>query len=170
METNALPYFDTSDNPTACCPRFKPQGWDGQDLHFVDKPFVSAKTHSVFHVPLDMGAVIAKAYARIREAGAIDEAHFVLLSRDLSPWSAEHLFAVEKDVPGAEMVRLTGDYRTKVFEGPYRKVPQWFEELQAEVRGRGEEMETAYFFYTTCPKCAKAYGKNYVVGVAKIAP
>jgi len=25
-----------------------------------------------------------------------------------------------------------------------------------------------YFFYTTCPTCAKHYGKNYVVGVAKV--
>jgi hypothetical protein len=25
-----------------------------------------------------------------------------------------------------------------------------------------------YFFYTTCPKCAEVYGKNYVVGVVEI--
>jgi len=25
-----------------------------------------------------------------------------------------------------------------------------------------------YFFYTTCPTCAKHHGKNYVVGVAKV--
>ncbi|MHC4509420.1 MAG: hydrolase [Planctomycetota bacterium] len=25
-----------------------------------------------------------------------------------------------------------------------------------------------YFFYTTCPKCAKVYGKNYTVLLAKI--
>jgi hypothetical protein len=24
------------------------------------------------------------------------------------------------------------------------------------------------YFYTTCPKSAKYYGKNYVVGVAKV--
>jgi hypothetical protein len=29
-------------------------------------------------------------------------------------------------------------------------------------------LETLYFFYTTCPKCAKHYGKNYVVAVAKV--
>jgi hypothetical protein len=27
---------------------------------------------------------------------------------------------------------------------------------------------TMYFFYTTCPRCAKHYGKNYVVGVAQV--
>lgn len=25
-----------------------------------------------------------------------------------------------------------------------------------------------YFFYTICPKCAKYYGKNYVIGVAEV--
>ena len=25
-----------------------------------------------------------------------------------------------------------------------------------------------FFWYTTCPKCAKAYGENYVVGLAEI--
>jgi hypothetical protein len=29
-------------------------------------------------------------------------------------------------------------------------------------------MEKLYFFYTTCPKCAQVYGKNYVVLLAKI--
>lgn len=24
-------------------------------------------------------------------------------------------------------------------------------------------------FYTTCPRCARAYGKNYVIGVAEVA-
>jgi hypothetical protein len=30
------------------------------------------------------------------------------------------------------------------------------------------DSETLYFFYMTCPKCAKHYGKNYVVAVAKV--
>ena len=44
METNALPKYDMSDNPTICCPRFNTEGWDEQELHFKDKLFVNAKT------------------------------------------------------------------------------------------------------------------------------
>ncbi|WP_455707283.1 hydrolase [Mesorhizobium sp. ORM8.1] len=36
------------------------------------------------------------------------------------------------------------------------------------VRNRKSEPGDVYFFYTTCPKCAKAYGKNYVVGIATV--
>ena len=33
---------------------------------------------------------------------------------------------------------------------------------------KGKTAGDVWFFYTTCPKCAKAYGQNYVVGVAQI--
>jgi hypothetical protein len=36
------------------------------------------------------------------------------------------------------------------------------------VRERGKTLKKLYFFYTTCPKCAKYYGKNYVVLLAQI--
>jgi hypothetical protein len=52
--TNATPAYDPTDNPTNCCPRFKPEPWDGQELHFENKPFVSASTVSLFHMPLNM--------------------------------------------------------------------------------------------------------------------
>ena len=39
--------------------------------------------------------------------------------------------------------------------------------MAERVRARGGEPQSIWFFYTTCPKCAKAYGQNYVVGVAE---
>lgn len=90
------------------------------------------------------------------------------MSHDLSPWAVEHLFAVDTPVPGEEMVELTGDYLTAVFEGPYRNAPKWEMELAKMVGERGKRLKKTYFFYTTCPKCSKAYGKNYVVGVAQV--
>jgi len=38
------------------------------------------------------------------------------------------------------------------------------------VRDQGRHLERLYFFYTTCPRCAKHYRKNYVVAVAQVAP
>ena len=73
MDVNATPAFDKSDNPTGCCPRFNPEGWDDQELHFVDKPFVRASTLSLFHVPLNMGSVFAKTWAAIER----DKAEFI---------------------------------------------------------------------------------------------
>jgi hypothetical protein len=33
---------------------------------------------------------------------------------------------------------------------------------------QGMTASKVYFYYTTCPKCAKKYGKNNVVGFAKV--
>jgi hypothetical protein len=168
METNALPKYDMTDNPTGCCPRFKPEGWDDQELHFQDKLFVRAKTKSVAHFPINMGTVFKRTFKAMEDADAINEKNLIVMSREQSAWSADHLFAVSKEVPNQEMVQVTGDFVTKVFEGPYKKMPQWCEELNEDLRARGKDAKETYFFYTTCPKCAKTYGKNYVVGVAQV--
>lgn len=168
MRTNEIPAFDASDNETNCCPRFHPEPWDGQALHFDEKRFVKASTVAAFHVPLNMGSVFAKTLSAI-EAAHAGGGGLLVLSHDESAWHAEHLFAVDKDVPGAEMVRLSGDFLTKVFEGPYTDARHWCAAMHAYVTAQGRHLDTIYFFYTTCPKCAKYYGKNYVVGIAKVS-
>lgn len=167
METNALPHYDMSDNPTDCCPRFNPDGWDDQDLHFSNKQFVKAKTRSVMHVPVNMGKVFEKTFKAIEHAGALDMNDLIIMSRDVSPWAAEHYFAVSTDVPGEEMTQLSGDYRTKVFEGAYKDAPKWRKALLEMAPDKDGREPAVYFFYTTCPKCAKHYGKNYVVGLVE---
>ena len=170
MEVNVLPRYDMSDNPTACCPRFDPDAWDKQELHFREKVFVKAKTKSLFHIPLNMGAVFRKTFSAIEKAHAHSDDDFVVLSRDPSAWSGEHYFSVVGEVPGEQMARLSGDYLTKVFEGPYRELPNWQREMEAFASDQGRKVKRNYFFYTTCPKCAKHYGKNYVVAVAETQP
>ena len=167
MQTNEIPAFDVTDNETGCCPRFRPEPWTDQELHFDRKPFVKASTISLFHVPLNMGSMFTRTWDAIRKAHA-ENGGFLVLSHDDSAWHAEHLFAVSKDVPDAEMVHLSGDFLTWVFEGPYSHAGKWCAEMERHVKERGRRLETMYFFYTTCPRCAKHYGKNYVVGVAKV--
>ncbi len=98
----------------------------------------------------------------------MDPEQYIVLSRDTSAFKGEHLFAVTKDVPEEEMTRLSGDYVTKVFEGPYSEAKAWHDDLKALSASRGKPDGEVWFFYTTCPKCAKAYGKNYVVGLAEV--
>jgi hypothetical protein len=169
MKINALPKYDASDNSTGCCPRFNPDGWDGRELHFKDKLFVKAVTKSVNHVPVDMGQVFQRTFEAIEKAGAHDPDEFVVLSRDVSDVEGEHFFSVSKPVSGQEVVKWSGDYRTKLFEGPYENAPEWQRQFQAELASQDTKSKKMYYFYTTCPKCAEAYGKNYVVGVAELS-
>lgn len=166
METNKVPHYDDSVNTTGCCPRFNPDGWDGRQLQFRDKPFARATTRSLMHIPINIGRVFQRVGQRMEEADAMDPDNMIVLSRDVSPWQTEHLFSTDKTIPGEEMTTLSGDFVTKVFEGPYREAANWYHEMQDLAAEKGEPGEV-WFFYTTCPKCAKAYGKNYVVGVAE---
>jgi hypothetical protein len=168
MHTNSFPRYDNSVNTTGCCPKFNPAGWDSQALHFEDKDFVRATTRSLLHVPLDMSRVFTRVQQSIEHANANDSDNCVVLSRDLSASHAEHLFSVSAPVQEEEMTSLSGDFVTRVFEGPYRKIGTWEKEMRGLVELKGGTPSDVYFFYTTCPKCAKAYGKNYVIGVARV--
>ena len=91
-----------------------------------------------------------------------------MLSDENSLWGADVYIAVAKDVPDSEMVKISGTFLTKVFEGHYKNVRNWIGEMKTYVESKKRDMEKMYFFYTTCPKCAEHYGKNYVVILAKV--
>ena len=166
--TTTLPRFNMDNSETGCCPRFDPTDWDEAEIQFHERLFVRSKTLNVMHVPLNMGSMIKKTYKKIEQAGASPDNEYLILSTDPSPWRGEHYFAVTKDVPDAEMVRLSGTYWTKVFEGPYHNAGKWAAETASFVSSKGKELRKLYFFYTTCPKCAKHFGKNYVIAFAEV--
>ena len=66
------------------------------------------------------------------------------------------------------MERISGTFLTKVFEGPYKDAGKWVKEMKDYVQSKGREIKKMYFFYTTCPSCAKFYGKNYTVILAQV--
>lgn len=165
---NRTPVIDPGASTTGCCTLIDPEQWDGREFTFDERLFAKARTRGVFHIPLNMGSVMAEAQAKIDAADARPDDFLVLSSED-SPWHADHLFAVSKPVPEMETVRLSGRFLAKVFEGPYRNAPTWLEQLGALAAERGETALASYLFYTTCPSCAKEYGKNYVVGFVQVA-
>lgn len=152
-----------------CCPQFDPIPWDNKEIVWVDKMFIKEKTCSFFYMPLNMGSIMKKACDKIEKEGAsLEKKDWVMLSKDLSPWKCEHYLSVDKEVPKSENIKLSGTYLTKVFEGEYKEVKNWYKEMQILAQKKGVGVDKIYFFYTTCPKCAKKWGKNYVVGFLQI--
>jgi hypothetical protein len=150
-----------------CCPPFNPEPWDGKEVTWTDKLFVKDRVRSFLHIPLNFGAVMKRSMALIDAVdGESDEQ--VIVSDENSLWGADVYIAVKKDIPGAKMAKLSGTFLCKVFEGPYSQMRNWIQAMTAFVRERGKQLRKLYFFYTTCPKCAKKYGKNYVVILAGI--
>lgn len=153
---------------TGCCPKFEPELWDEKIFEFDDLIFAKAYTKSIFYMPLNMGKVMTNSMKLIDASSAQPNDKYLILSHDISPWKCEQYFLVTKDVYGMEMVKLKGSFMAKVFEGEFKEVPNWMKEMKSFLIDKGIEAGEMYSFYTTCPKCAKHYGKNYVVLFAKM--
>lgn len=153
--------------PTGCCEPFDPKPWDDKEITWQNKIFVKDHVTSFLHMPLNMGQKIVKNLGLIEKAGA-KAAHQLMLTDEKSLWGSDIYIDVAKEVPGAETARISGTFLTKVFEGPYQNAGKWAGEMKQYVEGKDKKLSKLFFSYTTCPKCAKAYGKNYVVLFAKI--
>ena len=152
---------------TGCCEPFNPEPWQEKEIIWKDKVFVKDHITSFLHIPLNMGKKIIKNMALIEKAGA-KSPYQLMLTDEKSMWGADIYIDVSKDVPGAQMAKLSGTFLTKVFEGPYQNAGKWALEMKEYTKTKGKEIKKLYFSYTTCPKCAKVYGKNYVVLFAQI--
>ena len=152
---------------TGCCSRFEPGPWDEKLITWENKLFLKDHVLSFLHIPLNFGAVMKRSMAKLEAAGAVPE-EMVILSDENSLWGADVYIVISKDIPGAKTAALSGTYLTKVFEGPYRDMRKWIEEMKSFVKSKGKLTRKMYFYYTTCPKCSKKYGKNYVVILAQV--
>jgi len=152
---------------TGCCEPFNPEPWQDKEITWNEKLFVTDHISSFLHIPLNMGKKITENMALIEKSGANSEVQ-LMLTDEKSLWSSDIYIDVAKEVPGTEMAKLSGTFLTKVFEGPFQNVGKWTEEMKEYVRSKGKQLTKIYYSYTTCPKCAKAYGKNYVVLFAQI--
>ena len=82
-------------------------------------------------LPSMMAKVIGRMWKKAQDAGAAPEMKdFLLLAYDPSPWKSELYMNVTKEVPGAENVKLTGTFVSKVFDGPYNHVPKYLNEFR----------------------------------------
>lgn len=163
-----LPPLHRETSTTGCCSQFDPSQWDNRIIDLDRKLFVKATTRSLFYIPLNMGSAMRKAQARIDAAKANTD-EFAILSQDVSPWRANHYIAVAKPLKDMDNIEISGTFLARVFEGAYQNAPKWHKELQDLAAEQGKTPLRAYLYYTTCPKCAKVYGKNYVVGLVQVA-
>ena len=150
-----------------CCPKFKPKKWDKKTVVWKKKAFVKDRYFSAFHIPLNLGSIIKKNCKKI-EAEKDEAENFIMLCDEKSPFHSNIYFSVKKPIEGVHDVRVSGTFLTKVFEGPYKNMKAWKKEMEEYVKSKNKEIKNMLYYYTTCPDCAKKYGKNYVVLFAEI--
>ena len=117
-------------------------------------------------MPINFGGVMKKLDRKMREAGASIPDNLGL-SDHTSKWNMDMYLAVDKEIPDADNVTLSGRFLSKVYEGPFKNTKKWSDDFEAYAKGQGYEIKKWFMWYTTCPKCAKKYGKNYVVIISR---
>jgi hypothetical protein len=170
VDPHAGPTTPHGGDPEICCPLFDPAPWDGTTHAWEDRLFLEHDVRQVAHVPIGMGRIITRMIRAVTDADAMPDAKdFLMLSHDSSPWKSELLMSVTKEVPGGSMVRITGSFFTKVYDGPYPEMPDWIAATDAILAARGQQAIKYYVHYAYCPKCSKKYGHNYGVTFAQVA-
>lgn len=150
-----------------CCPKFNPTPWDNQIHKWENKRFIKDRVRTFFYIPIGFGKTMERLDGKIRKA-RIANPDWLCLSEHTSKWNMNVLLAVEKEVPDTENITLSGKFFSKVYEGDFKNTEQWMKDFDNELQKRNFKADAPYMWYTTCPKCSKKYGKNYVVVIAKI--
>jgi len=150
-----------------CCPPFEPELWNDRLSMWENKKFIRDKVFTFFYMPLNFGPAMKRLDRTVRAAGA-SLPDWLCLSDHTSKWNMDLFLAVDREVPGAENVTLSGKFYSRVYEGPFRDTAKWSEDFKAISREKGYTLKKWYMWYTTCPKCARKYGKNYVVIISGV--
>ena len=150
-----------------CCPKFDPAPWDGKEFEWNNKKFIKDKVFTLFYVPINVGSVISRLFKKTQDAGATVTDNMGL-SDHTSKWNMDIYVAVDKDIPNAENVTLSGKFLSKVYEGNFKDTGKWCKDFENIVKDKGMNVKKWYMWYTTCPKCAKKWGKNYTVIIGKV--
>lgn len=160
-----------NDSNQICCPEFKPEHWEGKTHVWENKMFVKDSIPTFLHMPLPsrINKMMQRIWKKIEESGAKpEEEDYIILTKDPSPWRSEYYFAVDKQVPDVENTTLSGTFITRAFDGPYRDVPKFIKQAREAAEKDDKKVKDFSVFYTTCPKCAKKYGHNYIVVFAEV--
>lgn len=150
-----------------CCPKFNPTLWEDKEFTWENKKFIKDKVFTFFFMPVGFGKTIRRMNTLMDKAGAKSE-EWMSLSDHTTKWNMDLYISVDREVPGATNVTLSGKFFSKVYEGNFNKTGEWCKDFEARAKEKNLSVKKWYMWYTTCPKCAKKYGKNYVVVVGQV--
>lgn len=152
-----------------CCPKFNPKLWDKKEITWKNKIFLKDKLKCFFYIPLNFKRLMQKNWEIIEKNKAqVSPKEFIVMTDQGNMWRANLYMLVSKEIPNQNIEKISGKFLTKVYEGSYKNMGHWVKDFQEYIKSKNKEIKKMYFYYTTCPKCAKKYGKQFTVILAKI--
>jgi len=157
----------TTNDESVCCPPFDPVPWDDKIIEWTNKTFVKYSVRTFWYVPVNFGKAMTLLMSEAGKQG-VEIPDWLCLSDHTSKWNMDLYLAVDKELSGFENVKLNGKYYTRVYNGDFNKTGEWENDFKEHAKIQSINTGKQYMWYTTCPKCAKKYGKNYVVLLGEI--
>ncbi len=155
-----------------CCPKFNPKRWDEKIHKWENKHFIKENIPQLFHIPFPptIGAKITKLMNLAEKSKKVlsKKEDTLILFADPSPFRSEIYLSVSGEVEGAENVKLSGTFVSKVFEGGYNTIPKHIKQFDEFLESKKKKAKKYYVHYAYCPKCAKKFGHNYILLFAEI--
>jgi len=145
-----------------CCPRFNPEPYQDKFHVWNNKNFIKDQVFCLFYIPLNFSSVMTRLDKKLSTAGNKSPDGFCL-SIHTSMWNIDLLMASDSEIPNTQNVKLSGKYYSRVYEGDFKNTESWIRDFKQYTADKNIKTGKPLFWYTTCPKCAKKYGKNYVV-------
>lgn len=105
-----------------------------------------------------MRQVIARSIKKIKRADALVP-KLLMLSDEKSLFGSDLYIAVSKEVPDAETTKMSGTFLSKVFEGSYKNMKKWIEEMNEYVKSKGKEVKEMYFSTPLVPNVSSFTAK-----------
>jgi len=159
--------MNTDTKTRECCPEFNPEPWDGKIHEWDHKKFIKDKVCTIFYMPVNFGKVMIRLNKTIEAAGAAIPG-WLCLSDHTSKWNMDIYLATDREINGASNITISGKFLSKVYEGDFKDTGKWCRDFENYAREKGFSIKKWYMWYTTCPKCARKYGKNYVVIISEV--
>ncbi len=149
-----------------CCKQFNLELWHDKVIKWENKRFIKTTVKTFLYMPIGFGKAMTKLFGLV-DKYSIKSDH-ICLSNHLSGWKMEILLDVDKSIPEIDNVVLNGTFYSLVYEGEFRETGKWLADFKTQLQTKNYDAKKIFMWYTTCPKCAKKYGKNYVAIIAQI--
>jgi hypothetical protein len=152
---------------TGCCPRLKASEWHKKIHRWKKKPFYKTKYLSLFHIPLNYGSVVTQAVDHLDNTDLM-ETPAIMLAKEDGLFSSTLLISLKKTDNGLPVEKISGDFISLLFHGDYKDTGKWINKTLEYLKSIGKDTNDLFFWYVTCPGCAKEYGSAQTVIFAKI--
>lgn len=155
-----------------CCPIFEQDRLHNKTHYWYNKSFVKESIPTFFHIPIPgkIGKKIEKMMTATEKAGMMIENkdETFILFHDPGAFKSNMYIPVKGEVSDLTNVKMSGTFKSKVYEAEYRDVPKVIKAMDSEMKEQGNKPGKFFLHYAYCPKCMKEAGTNYIVVFAEL--